>query len=94
MTSLRTPSRRDDLIIAWRFNAGLASKIRQVPKGRLTSVPKITFIMFQTVLFQQRQELLLKGHPPVMLLLVPDVFHDRQTRGLRVGRERDRMQRI
>src|SRR5262245_11047588 len=63
--------------IARRFNAG---KTRQRHKsrrdGRVSSIPKVSLVVFDTVLHQQRQKLLLKARLPMMFLLVLDVMND------------------
>ena len=48
----------------------------RVPKGRLNSIPQITFVKFDAVFFQQREEFLLERHCPVMLLLVANVTNE------------------
>jgi hypothetical protein len=50
--------------------------VRKSRKGRLTLFPQVPLVIGDTVLFQQRQKLLLKRHLPVVRLLVPDVLDD------------------
>ena len=46
-----------------------------VPEGRLSSLPQVTLVVGNPVFLEQRQELLLKGHLPVVLRLTLDVMN-------------------
>src|ERR1039458_8921768 len=54
-----------------------------VPKGRLTSLPQVTLVVRNAVFLEQRQELLLKGHLPVVLRLALDVLNAQSQPSLR-----------
>ena len=61
--------------IAQRFNVGdPGGRCMQVPKGRLNSLPQVSFVVGNAVLLEQSQELLLECHLPMVLLLGLDVL--------------------
>ena len=49
---------------------------RTSPEGTAESFPQIALVVFNSVLLQQRNELVLKGHLAVVRLLIPDVGHN------------------
>ena len=62
------------MTIAQRFNVGEPMpECPSVPKGRLTSLPQVMLLVGDTVLFEERLKFFLKGHLPVVRLLIFDV---------------------
>ena len=62
--------------IARQFTAGFVRQWQTRPEGTIELFPQVSFVVFDPMLFQQRDEFLLETHLAVMRLLAFDIAND------------------